>query len=80
MNAAFPVFRPAAAPGAAIDTTAVRGVARSTAGDLVRLFGLDRLPTRRRLICHWHRDAEGRLTAVWEVDVTGAGRPNLSAP
>jgi hypothetical protein len=79
MNAAFPVFRPAAAPGTAIVTTAVPGATQGAAGDLVRLFGLDRLPARRRLICHWHRDIDGRLTAVWEPDLSGTPRPGLSA-
>jgi hypothetical protein len=35
--------------------------------DLVRLFALDRLPVGRpRLVCRWHRDADGRLACLWE--------------
>jgi len=43
---------------------------KSAARDLARLFALDRLPDgRRRLVCHWHRDADGRLACVWEPDM-----------
>lgn len=36
---------------------------------LVRLFALDRAPKASRpLICHWHRDAAGRLACIWEPD------------
>jgi hypothetical protein len=69
----FPIFgsacapavrdiRPAAEPGAAA-TTAV-------ANDLVRLFALDNLPAaRRQLVCHWHRQPDGRLACSWEPDI-----------
>ena len=70
MNAAFLVFRPAATPAA---------VSNTAAHDLVRLFALDRLPARRRLICHWHRDTDGRLTAVWEHDFACAQSADQSA-
>lgn len=67
MNAAFLVFRPAKAPAAVSMTAARKGTA-----DIVRLFPLDRAPPRRqRLVCHWHRDRDGRLTAVWEHDTPG---------
>ena len=33
--------------------------------DLVRPFGLDRLPSGRRLVCRWHRDVDGRLACLW---------------
>ena len=54
---ARPAVRPApAAPGAATN--------------LVRLFALDRLPEQRpRLVCRWHRDADGRLAGAWEPDI-----------
>jgi len=48
------------------------GVVQSTAAvtDLVRLFALDDLPpVRRQLVCHWHRDAGGRLACTWEPDI-----------
>ena len=57
-------IRPAAAPGTADD---------AARRDLARLFALDRLPAGRRLACHWHRDADGRLVAAWEVDVAPLG-------
>ena len=41
---------------------------KSTA-ELGRQCGLDRLPEQRRLVCHWHRDGEGRLAGVWEADI-----------
>jgi len=61
---AFPIFasecasgvldnRPTVEPGA-IQTNAV-------AIDLVRRFGLDRLPSGGRLVCRWHREVDGRL-------------------
>jgi hypothetical protein len=37
--------------------------------ELARQFGLDQLPARRRLVCYWHRDREGRLAGVWEADI-----------
>ena len=70
MNTAFLVFRPAKVPAARVSNPAVR----RSAADLVRLFALDRLPVRRRLICHWHRDADGRLIGVWEPDLAAAPR------
>jgi len=70
MNTAFLIFRPAKAPAAHISDTAVR----HSGADLVRLFALDRLPARRRLACHWHRDADGRLIGVWEPDLAVAPR------
>ena len=69
MNAASLIFRPAAAPAVVSNAAAQNGTA-----DLVRLFALDRLPARRRLICHWHHDADGRLIAVWEPDLGSCTR------
>jgi len=64
MNATILDFRP---PGAA--------AARDARRDLARLFALDRLPAERpRLVCHWHRDADGRLAAAWEHDVAPDSR------
>ena len=58
----IPGIRPAAEPGAAQSTTA--------AIDLVRLLALDALPAvQRQLVCHWHRDAGGRLACTWEPDI-----------
>jgi hypothetical protein len=53
--------RSAAAPGTA---------SLKDTKDLVRLFALDRLPAGRpRLVCRWHRDADGRLSCSWEPDI-----------
>ena len=33
-------------------------------------FALDDLPAvRRQLVCHWRRDADGRLVCSWEPDI-----------
>jgi hypothetical protein len=62
MTAAILDVRPAAPPGTV--------PAQVAATDLVRLFALDRLPVRRRrLACHWRRDADGRLACTWERDI-----------
>jgi hypothetical protein len=42
---------------------------RKATTDLVRLFALDRLPERRRLVCHWRRGPDGRLACFWEPDL-----------
>jgi hypothetical protein len=62
MTAAILAVRLAAPPGI---------VSRNGATtNLVHLFGLDRLPVgRRQLVCHWHRDADGRLACIWEPDI-----------
>jgi hypothetical protein len=63
MTAAILDVRPAARLGAV--------PAQGATTDLVRLFALDRLPgRRRRLACHWRRDADGRLVCTWEPDIT----------
>ena len=62
MSAAILEFRPAAAPGIVPPKTGE--------ADLLRLFALDRLAgVPRRLVCRWHRDAEGRLCCAWEPDI-----------
>jgi hypothetical protein len=62
MNAAILDVRPAAPPGIVPPLSA--------ATNLVRLFALDRAPAgRRRLVCHWRRDAAGRLACIWEPDI-----------
>jgi hypothetical protein len=43
---------------------------KAAATDLARLFALDDLPAvRRQLVCHWRRDADGRLARSWEPDI-----------
>jgi hypothetical protein len=65
MTAAILAVRPAAVPGI---------VSPKGATDFVRLFALDR-SRGRRLVCHWHRDADGRLACIWEPDI--AAVPHL---
>jgi hypothetical protein len=65
MTAAILNLHPAAPPGFARP--------RRDAADLVRLFALDILPAHRRtLACRWQRDADGRLSAIWEPDIVVA--------
>jgi hypothetical protein len=60
-------IRPATAP----DIVRPRPASATPAGaELVRLFGLDRLPARRPLGCHWQRDPEGRLASFWVAPVS----------
>ena len=62
-------IRPAAEPGIVSSNP--------TAHDLARLFALDRLPAaRRQLICHWRRQADGRLACRGEPDIA---RPRIAA-
>ena len=62
MTTAILDLRPAARPGINRPDEGTR--------DLVRLFALDRVPKARRpLVCHWHRDADGRLVCIWEPDI-----------
>jgi hypothetical protein len=72
MISAFVKVRPADAPGMA---------SPRITRDLVRLFALDRQPVdhrpppvRRPLLCRWQRDADGRLTCIWEPDIAPASR------
>jgi hypothetical protein len=62
MTAAILDVRPAAPPGIVLPKRATT--------DFVRLFALDCRPAGwRRLVCHWHRDADGRLACIWEPDI-----------
>jgi hypothetical protein len=64
----FPIFGSECAPGV-LDTrpTVEPGAIQinAVAIDLVRPFGLDRLPSGRRLTCRWHREVDGRLACLW---------------
>jgi hypothetical protein len=52
--------RPAVAPG----------IVAPSATNLVLLFALDSIPvSAQRLVCRWHRDADGRLVCAWEPDI-----------
>jgi hypothetical protein len=62
MTAAILDIRPAVLPGnVSPDGAAI---------DLVRRFALDRLPAGRRLlVCRWRREADGRLSCIWEPEI-----------
>jgi hypothetical protein len=65
MTTAILNIRPAVAPDL--------GRKRDTATGLVRLFALDTLPAHRTVLtCRWRRDADGRLSALWEPDIVMA--------
>ena len=52
-------IRPAIAPG----------IVAPKATNLVILFALDPMPvSTQRLVCYWHRGADGRLVCAWEAD------------
>lgn len=63
MTTAILYLRLAARPGIAHATEAT--------SDFVRLFALDDCLSdgRSPLICHWQRDADGRLACIWEPDI-----------
>jgi hypothetical protein len=68
----FPIFRSECAPGILdASPTSKPGAALSNAAaiDLTALFGLDRLSSKRRLVCHWAREIDGRLACFWEPDI-----------
>jgi hypothetical protein len=61
MTAANLDVRPAIAPG----------IGAPNATNLVLLFALKAKPvSTQRLVCRWHRDADGRLVCVWEPDIS----------
>ncbi len=46
-------------------------VVAPNASNLILLFALDRIPiSTHRLVCHWHRNADGRLVCAWEPDLS----------
>jgi hypothetical protein len=43
------------------------GIVTHDATNLVFLFALNRIPvSTHRLLCHWHRNSDGRLSCRWE--------------
>jgi hypothetical protein len=59
------------------------GIFAPNATNLVLLFALDPIPvSAQRLVCRWHRDADGRLVCAWEPDISpdpaSSIRKNLS--
>jgi len=61
MTAANLDVRPAVAPG----------LVAPNATNLILLFALEEEPVAaQRLVCHWHRDADGRLVCAWESDTS----------
>jgi hypothetical protein len=68
----FPIFGSECALGVLDAGPAVEPVIvpfNAAAIDLTALFGLDRLSSDRRLVCHWVREADGRLACLWESDI-----------
>ncbi|MBV8650997.1 MAG: hypothetical protein JO255_05985, partial [Alphaproteobacteria bacterium] len=62
MTTAILDSRPAVAPDL--------GRKRGAATGFERLFTLDTLPAHRTVLtCRWRRNADGRLSALWEPDI-----------
>ena len=61
----------------------VSGIVAPNATNLVLLFELDPIPvSKQRLVCRWHRNADGRLVCAWEPNISfdraSSIRKNLS--
>ena len=59
------------------------GIVAPNASNLVFLFPLDPIPVlAQRLVCRWHRNADGRLLCAWEPNISSdrasSIRKNLS--
>jgi hypothetical protein len=59
------------------------GIVAPNATNLVLLFALDSIPvSKQRLVCCWHRNADGRLVCAWEPNISfdraSSIRKNLS--
>jgi hypothetical protein len=67
----FPIFGSAFAPDIADCPAVAPGTVsfNATATDLAALFGLDRLPAERQLVCRWTREVDGRIACHWEPDI-----------
>jgi hypothetical protein len=68
----FPIFGSECAPDVFDARPTVEpGTTQNNAAaiDLVRLFGLDRVPSGRRLVRRWHREVDGRLACHWKPDI-----------
>ena len=68
----FLVIGSECAPGiSSVGPTLEAGTAPSNAAaiDLTAQFGLDRLSSDRRLVCHWAREIDGRFACHWEPDI-----------
>jgi hypothetical protein len=65
----FSIFRGEYALGIADVPAVAPDVAIPNTIDLVELFGLDRLPADRRLVCRWHHERDSRLACHWEPDI-----------
>jgi hypothetical protein len=68
----FPIMWSECAPGIShAGQTLKPGIVLSNAAaiDLTARFGLARLSSDRRLVCHWAREIDGRLACHWEPDI-----------
>jgi hypothetical protein len=65
----FPISRGECAPGILDAGPTLKPdtvLSNAAAIDLAARFGLDRLSSDRRLVCHWAREIDGRLVCIWE--------------
>ena len=52
------------------------GIVAPNATNLVLLFALDSIPvSKQRLVCRWHRNADGRLVCAWEPNIPPIAHP-----
>jgi hypothetical protein len=69
----FPIIGSECAPGISSARASLEPGTLPSNGaaiDLTALFGLDRPSSqRRRLVCHWAREIDGRLACHWEPDI-----------
>jgi hypothetical protein len=53
----------------------VRPAIAPSTTNFVLQFALEAKPvSAQRLVCHWHRDADGRLVCAWESDISPRSR------
>jgi hypothetical protein len=49
----------------------VVGIVTLNATSLILLIAIEAEPvSTQRLVCHWHRDGDGRLVCAWEPDIS----------
>jgi hypothetical protein len=68
----FPIFgSECALDNVSAGPTAAPGTipCNAAAIDLTALFGLDRLSSDGRLVCHWVHEIDDRLACLWEPDI-----------
>lgn len=79
----YAIFGSECASGILDDRAAIQSrIISENRAKLAHLFVLDASPmSARRLVCHWRRDAYGRLACAWAPDIDpdpiASIRPNL---